>query len=278
MESVKSNGTEQVVKSSLSSSLSPPWQSNLQQAAMEELNKGQKQAERLLLLLKGVLSSPESRPAAELLVDVGAAFTKALFFLELKKEESESDKPPIHSEGMSSSHEQIKRKFQTSRRSSCRRRAHPYSCTTIFSPKIEDGYGWRKYGQKGIYRSKHPRSYYRCIYKHDRGCPVTRQVQRTEEDDSIFAITYVGLHTCIQDDHTAATKHSLALESNMNNNDNASDDDRKELAAPPSAPTKRDCEEEVIRNESTAGSCSSSEINSVFSGLAPLIAEDWQLY
>ncbi|KAG6509818.1 probable WRKY transcription factor 70 [Zingiber officinale] len=273
MESVKSNGTEQVVKSSSLSS----WQSNLQEAAMEELNRGQKQAERLLLLLKGVLSSPESRPAAELLVDVGAAFAKALTFMELKKDESESDKAPINSEGMSScSHEQIKRKFQTSRRRSCRRRAHPYSCTTIFSTKIEDGHGWRKYGQKGIYGSKHPRSYYRCVHKHDRGCPVTRQVQRTEEDDSIFAITYVGQHTCMEDDHTTAATdlQALTLESKMNKNDDASDDDDKELAAPPSA-MKRDCEEEMISIESTtAGSCSSSEISSTFSGLAPLSAED----
>lgn len=122
MASVKSNGTEQVMRSSPSSSPSPSWQRNLQQAVMEELKQGQKQAVQLLLLLKGVRSSPESIPAAELLVDVGAAFTKALSFLELKKEGSESDTPPINCDGMSSSHEQIKRKFQTPRRSSCRRR------------------------------------------------------------------------------------------------------------------------------------------------------------
>lgn len=182
-------------------------------------------------------------------------------------------------------------------------RAHPYSCTTIFSTKIEDGHGWRKYGQKGIYGSKHPRSifmsiyispenlfnlisaairlcncrsYYRCVHKHDRGCPVTRQVQRTEENDSIFAITYVGQHTCTEDDRTTAATdlQALTLESKMNKNDDASDDDDKELAAPPSA-MKRDCEEEMISIESTtAGSCSSSEISSTFSGLAPLSAED----
>lgn len=113
------------------------------------------------------------------------------------------------------------------------------------------------------------RSYYRCIHKLDRGCPVTRQVQRTEENDSIFAITYMGLHTCMEDDHTAVDKQSLALDSKMNNKDN----DRKELAAPPSV-MEQDCEEEMISNESTARSCSSSEISSMFSGLAPLSAED----
>ena len=42
----------------------------------------------------------------------------------------------------------------------------------------EDGFIWRKYGQKEIHNNKHPRLYFRCTYKHDIGCPATRQVQQ----------------------------------------------------------------------------------------------------
>uniref|UniRef100_A0A0E0A0P4 WRKY domain-containing protein n=1 Tax=Oryza glumipatula TaxID=40148 RepID=A0A0E0A0P4_9ORYZ len=60
----------------------------------------------------------------------------------------------------------------------------------------EDGFLWRKYGQKEIKNSKHPRLYYRCSYKDDHGCTATKQVQQSEEDPSIYVITYFGDHTC----------------------------------------------------------------------------------
>ncbi|KAF2931286.1 transcription factor WRKY45-2 [Oryza sativa Japonica Group] len=60
----------------------------------------------------------------------------------------------------------------------------------------EDGFLWRKYGQKEIKNSKHPRLYYRCSYKDDHGCTATKQVQQSEEDPSLYVITYFGDHTC----------------------------------------------------------------------------------
>ncbi|KAM0822608.1 hypothetical protein ACQ4PT_071392 [Festuca glaucescens] len=68
----------------------------------------------------------------------------------------------------------------------------------------EDGFIWRKYGQKEILNSKHPRLYFRCTYKDDSGCPATRQVQLSEEDPSLFVITYFGHHTCCADVAAAA--------------------------------------------------------------------------
>ncbi|XP_037440269.1 WRKY transcription factor WRKY28-like [Triticum dicoccoides] len=62
----------------------------------------------------------------------------------------------------------------------------------------EDGFIWRKYGQKEITHSKHPRLYFRCSYKHDIGCPATRQVQQADDDLSLYVITYFGDHTCCQ--------------------------------------------------------------------------------
>lgn len=60
----------------------------------------------------------------------------------------------------------------------------------------EDGYSWRKYGQKDILGATYPRSYYRCTYRKLQGCYATKQVQRNDEDPMLFDITYKGTHTC----------------------------------------------------------------------------------
>ncbi|KAL8196275.1 hypothetical protein R6Q57_025275 [Mikania cordata] len=60
----------------------------------------------------------------------------------------------------------------------------------------DDGYGWRKYGQKFILGAKFPRSYYRCTYRHVHNCMARKQVQRSDEDPTVFEITYKGQHTC----------------------------------------------------------------------------------
>ncbi|KAI3828789.1 hypothetical protein L1987_02899 [Smallanthus sonchifolius] len=60
----------------------------------------------------------------------------------------------------------------------------------------DDGYSWRKYGQKDILGAKFPRSYYRCTYRYIHQCMARKQVQRTDEDPMVFEITYRGQHTC----------------------------------------------------------------------------------
>ncbi|KAL0447768.1 UNVERIFIED_CONTAM: putative WRKY transcription factor 53 [Sesamum latifolium] len=62
----------------------------------------------------------------------------------------------------------------------------------------DDGYSWRKYGQKDILGAKYPRSYYRCTYRLVQNCWATKQVQRSDDDPTIFEITYKGTHTCNQ--------------------------------------------------------------------------------
>nr|WGV38258.1 WRKY [Loropetalum chinense var. rubrum] len=68
---------------------------------------------------------------------------------------------------------------------------------------LDDGYSWRKYGQKDILGATYPRGYYRCTHRNVRGCLATKQVQRSDEDPSIIEITYRGRHTCIQASHLA---------------------------------------------------------------------------
>ncbi|KAJ8647794.1 hypothetical protein MRB53_000817 [Persea americana] len=60
----------------------------------------------------------------------------------------------------------------------------------------DDGYTWRKYGQKEILKSKFPRSYYRCTHKSFYGCDAKKQVQRLDDDPYTFEVMYRGHHTC----------------------------------------------------------------------------------
>lgn len=101
----------------------------------------------------------------------------------------------------------------------------------------DDGYSWRKYGQKDILGAKYPRSllfsslllskkkedhhthththtnrantntsvcvhinrsYYRCTYRVVQNCWATKQVQRSDDDPTVFEITYKGAHVCNQ--------------------------------------------------------------------------------
>ncbi|CAN1154052.1 Probable WRKY transcription factor 75 [Linum perenne] len=57
---------------------------------------------------------------------------------------------------------------------------------------LDDGYRWRKYGQKAVKNNKFPRSYYRCTYQ---GCNVKKQVQRLTKDEGLVITTYEGMHT-----------------------------------------------------------------------------------
>ncbi|XP_010262546.1 PREDICTED: probable WRKY transcription factor 49 [Nelumbo nucifera] len=55
----------------------------------------------------------------------------------------------------------------------------------------DDGYKWRKYGQKSIKNNPNPRSYYRCTNPR---CSAKKQVERSSEDPDTLVITYEGLH------------------------------------------------------------------------------------
>lgn len=54
----------------------------------------------------------------------------------------------------------------------------------------EDGYNWRKYGQKQVKGSEYPRSYYKCTHPN---CQVKKKVERSH-DGHITEIIYKGAH------------------------------------------------------------------------------------
>ncbi|KAF7026484.1 hypothetical protein CFC21_038594 [Triticum aestivum] len=55
----------------------------------------------------------------------------------------------------------------------------------------DDGYKWRKYGQKAIKNSPNPRSYYRCTNPR---CNAKKQVERAVDEPDTLVVTYEGLH------------------------------------------------------------------------------------
>merc|ERR1712151_487579 len=53
---------------------------------------------------------------------------------------------------------------------------------------LDDGFVWRKYGQKKVKGNPHPRSYYKCNHE---DCEVKKQV---EQSDNGYIYTYEGIH------------------------------------------------------------------------------------
>ncbi|CAL0307782.1 unnamed protein product [Lupinus luteus] len=60
----------------------------------------------------------------------------------------------------------------------------------------EDGFNWRKYGQKEILGSMYPRGYYRCTHHKLYDCKAKKLIQRVDHNPNIFEVTYRGEHTC----------------------------------------------------------------------------------
>ncbi|KAI6700502.1 hypothetical protein NL676_014826 [Syzygium grande] len=60
---------------------------------------------------------------------------------------------------------------------------------------LDDGFKWRKYGQKVVKGTSYPRSYYKCTYA---GCNVRKHVERAASDPKSVITTYEGKHN-----HTA---------------------------------------------------------------------------
>ncbi|EOA34375.1 hypothetical protein CARUB_v10021899mg [Capsella rubella] len=74
------------------------------------------------------------------------------------------------------------------------------------TPRPNDGFTWRKYGQKNIKTSPYQRCYYRCSYAKDLNCKCTKRVQKIKDNPPLYRTIYVGKHVCkaftVHDDDT----------------------------------------------------------------------------
>ncbi|XP_010433796.1 PREDICTED: probable WRKY transcription factor 7 [Camelina sativa] len=73
-----------------------------------------------------------------------------------------------------------------------------------------DEFSWRKYGQKPIKGSPHPRGYYKCSSV--RGCPARKHVERALDDAMMLIVTYEGDHNhALVLETTTTTHHDKTL-------------------------------------------------------------------
>ncbi|CAO2152235.1 unnamed protein product [Urochloa humidicola] len=88
----------------------------------------------------------------------------------------------------------------TSQQRKCKRRRSNDETSRVILTHAphDDGYIWRKYGEKKINGSHFTRNYFRCSYKYDRGCQATKQIQQQSiiNDLPMFQVTYNSEHTC----------------------------------------------------------------------------------
>lgn len=88
----------------------------------------------------------------------------------------ETSTPPLDTVNDSLKSNEVSQGFQT-------------SAFTVDKP-ADDGYNWRKYGQKAVKGGEYPRSYYKCTHA---SCPVKKKVERSA-CGHITQIIYRGQH------------------------------------------------------------------------------------
>ncbi|XP_037494251.1 probable WRKY transcription factor 46 [Jatropha curcas] len=81
---------------------------------------------------------------------------------------------------------------------------------TTFSPDVRSNaksLGDRQWSKPMAWRPQAP-GYYSCTHRHSQGClcfGISSQVQRSDQDPTIFEVTYRGRHTCFQAARLAAS-------------------------------------------------------------------------
>ncbi|XP_020202263.1 WRKY DNA-binding transcription factor 70 isoform X2 [Cajanus cajan] len=195
--------------------------SEKERVIMEELVKGQEAATQLKGLLENPIGSEDSLSLSpeELLENVLSSFSQAISIINVssfqppppppaphvlgstsysmsedcsvnwnRSEQGQSDERDSHSISVNWN------RSQQDRRGSYKRKGKGAPTRTEFSNTTDDGYVWRKYGEKPFPNSK----FIRCTYGygHDQRCMATKQVQQCEENPDMYEITYIGNHTC----------------------------------------------------------------------------------
>ncbi|XP_042501212.1 probable WRKY transcription factor 70 [Macadamia integrifolia] len=172
---------------------------------VDKLLQGRDFAAQLQLILRDSTGDHVSVTAKELVPRILKSFTEAIAALSSGESGEVSGDPATAEAGLPCYDGQRnedsgeKRKKSASidqRRGGYKRRKMIETSIHTTSTPIEDGYSWRKYGQKEILNAKFPRSYFRCTHKHDQGCQATKQVQKTEDEIPMYRTTYIGQHTC----------------------------------------------------------------------------------
>ncbi|KAE8678271.1 Detected protein of unknown function [Hibiscus syriacus] len=176
-----------------------------QRSLINELTQGREVARQLQAYLNAPSSSHETREL--LLLRIQASYEKALSMLSCNASLSTDqlpqsseltigmlESPPSHSVSPRREDSDHDFKEEDKKRKTLPRWTQQVRVTpgAALEGPLDDGFGWRKYGQKDILGAKYPR----CTRRNVQGCLARKQVQRSDEDPTIFEITYRGTHNC----------------------------------------------------------------------------------
>ncbi|XP_075502589.1 WRKY DNA-binding transcription factor 70-like [Primulina tabacum] len=195
----------------------------IEKRLVEELTKGRESAVQLQALLRKLANLKEYSGQEQLAMKILRSFTEGLSMVASGSTAASAQIDSVDSAGggaadggggggsASPGGRKKKKKTLLKDRRGYYKRTRTSDSWTRISPTIDDGREWRKYGQKDILNSKHPRCYYRCTHKHQ-GCKATKQVQKIKEEPLIvYQTTYFNQHTCANT--LAPLPHELILES-----------------------------------------------------------------
>ncbi|MFS7969003.1 putative transcription factor WRKY family [Helianthus anomalus] len=164
---------------------------------ISELIRGRDCTKKLqnLLRRKVVHGGPES--AEDLMMKILGSFSNSLSMLSSwnSGELCPAPVPTTSSDGRTWESGESEKTPAVKDRRGCYKRRKTEDSWVKIANTVEDGFAWRKYGQKVILDAKFPRCYYRCTHKSE-GCKALKQVQKLEDGTERFHITYFGSHTC----------------------------------------------------------------------------------
>lgn len=195
-----------------------------QVSLIKELNQGKELAR---LLCSHIASS--SHETNEFLIEkILSSYEKALNLLRRSQYVAEPNNPTINTHhGSPRFEEGNPRDVYKKRKIMPRWTEQVKVCSrTGIEGSLDDGYSWRKYGQKDILGAKFPRGYYRCTHRFVQGCQATKQVQRSDEDPTIFEVTYKGRHTCSK--QAVSSKKKMGFGENNHYHQHQSHDEEEE--------------------------------------------------
>ncbi|WJX13563.1 WRKY transcription factor, variant 2 [Trifolium repens] len=132
----------------------------------------------------------QQQPATPNSCSISSASSEAVNDNKLVVEQTEDDDDEGDAE---EKHQKTNKQLKTKKTNQKKQREPRFAFMTKSEvDHLEDGYRWRKYGQKAVKNSPFPRSYYRCTTV---SCNVKKRVERSFTNPSIVVTTYEGQHT-----------------------------------------------------------------------------------
>ncbi|XP_015693093.1 WRKY transcription factor 55-like [Oryza brachyantha] len=180
---------------------SPPSPLDQRDAAIQELQKGSDLVKLLGEQLGRLPVQLGCRDDALTSVrDISMSLDSSLYALQSERDQHRGSSSGAGGPGAVTSDGGGGRSSTRARRTTHRRgkhgEEHPRRIFTTTTPE-NDGYHWRKYGEKTILNTEFPKLYYRCGYSDERKCQAKKYVQQANrKHPPEFTVTLTNEHTC----------------------------------------------------------------------------------